>query len=160
MLRDLSDRSRSTFQVSKRIGFYPRVRVDTAADRRWCPGRWGAADRDRAPVGLDQALSAGLAPWRKPTGHARSGQDRARSGGDAGAGRGLPGRHRVCCAPSPACSAGRLGSDGVAALIDGLAADRYRALAAINPPERTARRQAWALAGEHAPDHRADAAVP
>lgn len=40
---------RSTLQVSRRIGLYPRVRVETVRK-----------------VGLDTAISAAPAPWRRP----------------------------------------------------------------------------------------------
>ena len=48
----------------------------------------------------------------------------------------------------------------VSRLIDALAADAPAALAAINAARAAARRSAWALAGEHAPDHGVDAARP
>jgi hypothetical protein len=48
----------------------------------------------------------------------------------------------------------------VSRLIDRLAAEAPVALAAIASARATARAQAWALAGEHAPDHDASAASP
>lgn len=57
---------RSTLQVSKRIGLYPRVRVEG--------GGSGAVSQAGAVLlvetvrksGLDTAISVALAPWRKP----------------------------------------------------------------------------------------------
>lgn len=48
----------------------------------------------------------------------------------------------------------------VSRCIDALAADAPAALAAINTARAAARARAWSLAGEHAPDHAADASSP
>src|SRR5205085_1186046 len=48
----------------------------------------------------------------------------------------------------------------VSRLIDTLAADAPAALAAISVARATARRTAWELAGEDAPDHSVDAGNP
>jgi hypothetical protein len=48
----------------------------------------------------------------------------------------------------------------VSRLIDTLAADAPAALAAITSARAVARARAWALAGEHAPDHHTDASRP
>jgi hypothetical protein len=52
---------------------------------------------------------------------------------------------------------GRVASDPtVSRLVDTLAADVDRALAAIKQAQATARQKVWALAGEYAPDHSTD----
>src|SRR5216683_6865388 len=58
--------SRSTFQVGKRSGLYPQVRVDGAG--KGVVSRAGGAllTATIRASGLDGALSAVLAPWRKP----------------------------------------------------------------------------------------------
>ena len=56
---------------------------------------------------------------------------------------------------------GRVASDPtVSRTIDRLAADPAAALRAINTARAAARTHAWALAGEHAPDHGVDAGAP
>jgi hypothetical protein len=112
-----------------------------------------------AAAGLDGALSAALAPWRKPLAVHDPGKvvlDLALTlalGGDCLADiallRAEPGIY------------GPVASDPtVSRTIDALAADAPAALKAINTARATARAQVWTLAGEHAPDHAADAAAP
>jgi hypothetical protein len=111
--------------------------------------------RTASVVGLDAALSAALAPWRRPFARHDPGKivlDPAISlaiGGDCLADIGqLRGHPQVF---------GPVASDPtVSRYIDTLAADASAALAAIH----AARARAWAAAGEHAPDHRTDAAAP
>jgi hypothetical protein len=67
-LRNDPAKARSTFQVKKSTGFYPRVHIDTT--RCSAVGQAGGillTDTIRT-AGLDVALSAALAGWRKPTG--------------------------------------------------------------------------------------------
>ena len=112
-----------------------------------------------AALGLDRGLSKALSPWRRPLAHHDPGKiiaDLAVSlalGGDCLADVGLlraapqvfgP----VACDPT------------VSRLIDTLAADAGRSLAAINTARAAARARAWELAATHAPDADVDAGRP
>jgi hypothetical protein len=115
--------------------------------------------RTAQTVGLTGALSDALAPWRKPLARHDPGKivlDLAVSlaiGGDC-----LADLAQLRAAPEVF---GLVASDPtVSRLIDALAADAPVALAAIAAARATARARAWSLAGEHAPDHGADAASP
>jgi hypothetical protein len=145
--------------VKKRSRFYPHVWVDTAG----VPAvgqAGGALLTDTAAVaGLDAALSAALSAWRKPLAVHDPGKvvlDLAVSlalGGDCLADiallRAEPGVY------------GRVASDPtVSRTIDALAADAPAALKAVDSARAAARARVWALAGEHAPDHGANAAAP
>jgi hypothetical protein len=110
-------------------------------------------------VGLDEALSAALAGWRKPY----AVHDRAKVicdlavalalGGDCLADVGL-----LRSEPS---LFGRVASDPtVSRTVAALAADADGALKAINTARAVARERAWKLAGEHAPGHGVDARSP
>jgi hypothetical protein len=144
-------RFRSTFQVKKATGFYPRVGVDAAGSG--VVSQAGAVvlvDTVRAS-GIDRSLSAGLARWRKPLAvhdPAKVMVDLAIAlaiGGDCLADIAL-----VRAEPSVF---GPVASDPtVSRTIDALAADARRALAAINTARAAARARVWELAGEHAPD--------
>lgn len=143
----------------KSIGLYPRVRVDTS--RTSALGQAGGVLLVEAlrRSGLDQGLSAGLARWRKPTAihdPAKIICDLAVSlavGGDCladvGVLRSEPGVY------------GHVASDPtVSRTITALATDLPRVLAAVDAARAHARRRVWQLAGEHAPDHRADTSRP
>ena len=115
--------------------------------------------RTAATVGLDQALTAALARWRRPTARHDPGKvllDLAISlamGGDCLADIGQLRAHPQVFGP--------VASDPtVSRLIDTLAADAPAALAAIHAARAAARRTAWSLAGEHAADHESDASRP
>lgn len=135
----------------KTTGLYPRVRVKrSTCDVVSSAGGLLLVDAVRA-AGLDRALSQVLAPWRKPLAihdPAKIVCDLAVSlalGGDCLADiakvRGEPGVY------------GPVASDPtVSRLIDALAADSGRALAAIDTARAGARARVWALAGEDAPD--------
>ena len=145
--------------MKKRSRFYPLVRVDTSA-----PGAVGQAGgvlltETIAATGLDAAISAALAPWRKPLAVHDPGKvllDLAPTlavGGDCLADiallRAEPGLY------------GLVASDPtVSRTIDTLAADAPAALAAIDVARAAVRARGWALAGEHAPDHGIDARRP
>jgi hypothetical protein len=145
--------------VKKRSRFYPRLTVDTSGVP--AVGQAGGVlltDTVHA-AGLDTALSAALAPWRKPLAVHDPGKvllDLALTlavGGDCLADIGLlraePGVY------------GRVASDPtVSRTIDALAADAPTALAAINAARARARAAVWALAGKKAPDHAIDTARP
>jgi hypothetical protein len=115
--------------------------------------------RTAQAVGLTTALSAALAPWRKPLARHDPGKivaDLAVSlaiGGDC-----LADLAQLRAAPEVF---GEVASDPtVSRLVDALATDAPAALAAIAKARARARVRAWSLAGEHAPDHQASAASP
>jgi hypothetical protein len=145
--------------VKKRSRFYPRVQVDTA-DVPAVGQAGGVLLTDTvAASGLDSALSAALARWRKPLAIHDPGKvvlDLALTlalGGDCLA-------DIVLLRAEPRVY-GRVASDPtVSRTIDALAADAPAALKAINTARAAARAQVWTLAGEQAPDHAVDAAAP
>jgi hypothetical protein len=145
--------------VKQRSGRYPRLTVD-GQGRKVVSGAGGVLlTRTAATVGLDRALSAVLAPWRRPLTRHDPGKivlDLAISlamGGDCLADIAQLRAHPQVFGP--------VASDPtVSRLIDTLAADSAAALAAINTARAAARSRAWSLAGEHAPDHETDASTP
>jgi hypothetical protein len=115
--------------------------------------------RTAEAVGLAAALSDAVGPWRRPLARHDPGKillDLAVSlavGGDC-----LADLAQLRSAPEVF---GLVASDPtVSRLIDTLAADAPAALAAITSARAVARARAWALAGEHAPDHHTDASRP
>jgi hypothetical protein len=140
-------------------GLYPRLAVD-GQGKKVVSGAGGVLlTRTAATVGLDQALTAALAPWRRPTARHDPGKvllDLAISlamGGDCLADIGQLRAHPQAFGP--------VASDPtVSRLIDTLAADAPAALAAIHAARAAARSRAWSLAGEHAADHQTDAGRP
>ena len=143
----------------KITGLYPRVRVDTSATAAVGQAGGVLLTRTVTATGLDRALSAALARWRKPLAVHDPGKiitDLALSlalGGDCLADlavlRAEPGVY------------GRVASDPtVSRAIATLAGDAPAALWAIDTDRAAARHQAWRLAGEHAPDHGSDAKQP
>jgi hypothetical protein len=151
--------SGSTLLVKKRSGLYPRLAVD-GQGKKVVSGAGGVLlIRTAATVGLDSALSAALAPWRRPLARHDPGKvllDLAMSlamGGDCLADIAQLRAHPQVFGP--------VASDPtVSRLIDTLAADAPAALAAIDAAQAAARRTAWSLAGVHAPDHETDANRP
>jgi hypothetical protein len=146
--------------VRNRSGLYPRLAVD-GQGRKVVSGAGGVLlTRTAATVGLDRALSAALAPWRRPLTRHDPGKivlDLAMSlamGGDCLADIGQLRAHPQVFGP--------VASDPtVSRLIDTLAADAApAALAAIHAARAAARSRAWSLAGEHAADHQTDANRP
>jgi hypothetical protein len=110
-------------------------------------------------VGLGAALSEAVQPWRRPLARHDPGKvllDLAVSlavGGDC-----LSDLAQLRAAPEVF---GPVASDPtVSRLIDTLATDAPAALAAIATARAAARERAWALAGDHAPDHGSGAAAP
>jgi hypothetical protein len=145
--------------VKKRSRFYPRLCVDTAVVPAVGQAGGVLLTATVAAAGLDASLSAALAPWRKPLAIHDPGKvviDLALTlalGGDCLADiallRAEPGVY------------GRVASDPtVSRTIDALAADAPAALTAIDAARAAARAAVWELAGEHAPDHNADAEAP
>ena len=136
--------------------FYPRVHTDAAAAGVVASAGVVLLVEAVRASGLDAALSRELARWRKPT----AVHDPAKilldlaltlaAGGDCLADvallRGQPGVF------------GPVASDPtVSRMVTALAADLPAALKAINTARAAARARTWALAGQHAPDHRAGA---
>ncbi len=145
--------------MKQTTGFYPRPRVDTA--KVAAVGHAGGVllTATVRAAGLDVALSAALARWRKPLAVHDPGKvitDLALSlalGGDCLADvavlRAEPGVY------------GRVASDPtVSRTIAALAGDAGAALAAIDTARAAARGRVWALAGQHAPDHDVRAKAP
>ncbi len=138
----------------KSNGLYPRVRTDMAGTAMVSQGGAVGLVETVRVVGLDRALSEALAPWRKPQARHDPGKiviDLAIAlavGGDCLADiavlRGQPGVF------------GAVASDPtVSRLVDTLAGDASKALAAIDTARAQVRARVWSLAGEHAPDHAA-----
>jgi hypothetical protein len=110
-------------------------------------------------VGLDEALSAALAPWRKP--HAV--HDPAKVVLDLAVALALGGDclADIAVLRSAPGVFGLVASDPtVSRTVDALARNAPAALAAINSARAVARSRAWQLAGGDAPDHQVDAAAP
>jgi hypothetical protein len=145
--------------VKKRSGLYPRLAVD-GSGRKVVSGAGGVLlTRAATAVGLDAALSAALARWRRPFARHDPGKivpDLALAlamGGDCLADIAQLRAHPQVFGP--------VASDPtVSRCIDTLAADAPGALAAIATARAAARAAAWAAAGEHAPDHGTDAVAP
>lgn len=145
--------------MKKRSGLYPRLVVD-GSGRKVVSGAGGVLlTRAATVVGLDAALSAALARWRRPFARHDPGKivlDLAISlaiGGDCLADIAELRAHPQVFGP--------VASDPtVSRCIDTLAADAPAALAAIAAARATARARAWRLAGKHAPDSAAEAAAP
>lgn len=145
--------------MSKPTWAYPSLSVD--ASGRGVVSQAGAITlvRTAQQVGLIDALSAGLEPWRKPLASHDPGKiitDLAIAvaiGADCLADIGL-------LRAEPAVF-GKVASDPtVSRLIATLAADAPKTLAAIAAARAAARSRVWALAGQQAPDHAIDAEHP
>ncbi|MFF5582968.1 IS1380 family transposase, partial [Streptomyces hygroscopicus] len=133
------------------IGSYPRVRVQD--DGRQAVSQAGAVllVETVRKIGLDQAISQALGPWRKP----RAVHDPGKAlldvalavalGGDC-----LADVAMLRCEPAVF---GLVASDPtISRLIDTLAASGERALQAIRSARSEVRHRVWSLAGENAPD--------
>ena len=145
--------------MKKAIGFYPCPDLDTAATAVVSHAGTLLLTETIGKVGLDRALSAALEPWRPRF----AVHDPAKvlldlaltlaAGGDCLA--------DIALLRAEPALFGQVASDPtVSRTIDRLAADATAALAAIDTARATARAQAWALAGQHAPDHDTNAAQP
>ncbi|MPY84536.1 MAG: IS1380 family transposase, partial [Actinophytocola sp.] len=151
--------SRSTFLVGKSTGPYPSLSVDTAGIGIVSQAGAVALLRTAEKTGLTRALSAAVAPWRKPSATHDPGKillDLAVAvalGGDCLADIAL-------LREQPAVF-GRVASDPtVSRLITTLAADAGTVLSAIDRARAAARKHAWGHAGKLAPDHGIDATRP
>jgi hypothetical protein len=117
-----------------RLETIPTSRIDSAASEALSPWRRPLAVHDPGNIVLDLAIALAL-------------------GGDC-----LADVNLLRAEPGVF---GRVASDPtVSRLVDTLAADVDRALAAIKQAQATARQKVWALAGEYAPDHSTDASAP
>ena len=135
----------------KRNGLYPRVDADTDGVGVVSQAGGVALVETARAVGLDRALSAAVAPWRRPLAVHDPGKvitDLAIAlalGGDCLA--------DIALLRAEPAVFGPVASDPtVSRVIDALAADAPRALQAINAARSAARKAAWRAAGEHAPD--------
>jgi hypothetical protein len=140
-----------TFQVKKRIGFYPRVHVEGGS--RGVVSQAGSVLllETVRKSGLDTAISAALAPWRK----ARAVHDPGKILLDVALAVALGGDCLADVGMLRAESAvfGPVASDPtVSRLVDRLAAGGNRALAAIRAARSEVLERVWKLAGETAPD--------
>jgi hypothetical protein len=145
--------------VRKRSGPYPALAVDGLGSSVVPNAGAVVLLRTAEAVGLAAALSDAVGPWRRPLARHDPGKillDLAVNlavGGDC-----LADLAQLRSAPEVF---GPVASDPtVSRLIDTLAADAPAALAAIASARAVARARAWALAGEHAPDHHTDASRP
>ncbi|MCC5480517.1 IS1380 family transposase [Streptomyces barringtoniae] len=137
--------------MKKRIGSYPRVRVEGGG--RGVVSRAGAVllVETVRKSGLDQAISAALAPWRKP----RAVHDPGKILLDVALAVALGGD---CLADVGTLRAepavfGPVASDPtVSRLISTLASGGQRVLAALRTARAEVREHVWRLAGEAAPD--------
>jgi hypothetical protein len=145
--------------VRKPTLYYPAPAIDGAGTSVVPHAGSALLLRTAQTVGLPGALRQALAPWRRPLAVHDQGKillDLAVSlaiGGDC-----LADVAQLRATPEVF---GAVASDPtVSRCIDTLAADAPAALAAINTARAAARATAWSLAGEHAPDHGADASRP
>jgi hypothetical protein len=145
--------------VKKRSRCYPHPAVDGRGTSVLPNAGAVLLTRTAEVVGLGAALSEAVEPWRRPLARHDPGKvllDLAVSlavGGDC-----LADLAQLRAAPEVF---GPVASDPTASrLIDTLATDAPAALAAIATARAAARERAWALAGDHAPDHGSGAAAP
>lgn len=144
--------------MKKRIGSYPRVRVQD--DGRQVVSQAGSVllVETVRRTGLDQAVSSVLAPWRKP----RAVHDPGKVLLDVAVAVALSGDCLADVAMLRAEPAvfGPVASDPtVSRLIDALAASVEKALQAIRSARSEVRDRVWSLAGENAPDPDAQVTV-
>jgi hypothetical protein len=145
--------------VTKPIGLYPRLRVDTAGAAAVGHAGGVLLVETIRTSGIGRSISAVLAPWRKPL----ASHDPGKVVLDLTVALALGGD---CLADVNLLRAephvfGRVASDPtVSRLIDVLADDADMVLRAVASARAQARAKVWALAGEHAPDHGTDAASP
>lgn len=132
-------------------GLYPSLKVDTAGTGVVSNAGATLLVATMARVGLDRALSAALGRWCRPTAI----HDPGKIVGDLAIAVALGGDCLADIATVRAEPAvfGLVASDPtVSRLIDTLARDADKALAAIAAARARARAGAWKLAGAHAPD--------
>ncbi|MCX4511201.1 IS1380 family transposase [Streptomyces sp. NBC_01619] len=141
---------RSTSQV-KRTALYPRVRVEGGGRGAVSQAGGVLLVETVRKSGLDQAISAALAPWRKPRAVHDPGKillDVALAvalGGDCLADAGM-------LRAEPAVFGPVASDPTVSRLVDALAASGPKALAAIRAARAKVRQRVWHLARNAAPD--------
>jgi hypothetical protein len=143
----------------QRTGFYPRPGVDVGGSGVVSHAGGALLTATIARVGVDVALSAALAPWRKPL----AVHDPAKVMLDLAVTLALGGDCLADVAllrTSPGVFGPVASDPTVSRTLDALAADVAAALAAIDTARAVARAWAWRLAGDHAPDHGIDAGKP
>ncbi len=145
--------------MKKSTGFYPRLVVDAHGGS--AVGQAGGVLLTRAvrASGLDVALSAELARWRKPS----AVHDPAKVLVDLAVTLALGGDtcSDIAVVRSEPAVFGRVASDAtVSRTITALAGDVTRVLPAIDRARSTARARVWSAAGSNAPGHARDAAHP
>ena len=145
--------------MRKSTGSYPSLIVDTTAKRVVSHAGAVVLAATAGRVGLDRELSAALRPWMRPLAVHDPGKvllDLAISvaiGGDCLA--------DIAQVRSEPAVFGHVASDPtVSRLIDTLAGDAPRALAAINTARAAVRAQVWQLAGTDAPNHAVTVKTP
>ena len=145
--------------MKKPIGLYPRLRADFSGSAAVGQAGGVLLVETIRTSRIDSAVSEALSPWRRPLAVHDPGKivlDLAIAlalGGDC-----LADVNLLRAEPGVF---GRVASDPtVSRLVDTLAVDVDRALAAIEQAQATARQNVWALAGEYAPDHGTDASAP
>ncbi|MFG2307028.1 IS1380 family transposase [Actinacidiphila glaucinigra] len=137
--------------MKKRIGSYPRVRVEGGGQGVVSQAGGVLLVETIRKTSLDQAISAALAPWRKPRAVHNPGKillDVALAvalGGDCLADVGM-------LRAEPAVFGPVASDPTVSRLIDTLAAGGNRALAAIRTARAHVREHVWQVAGPAAPD--------
>ncbi|HUR08562.1 MAG TPA: IS1380 family transposase [Nonomuraea sp.] len=145
--------------MGKSTGFYPSLTVDTAGTGIVSQAGATLLVETVRRTGLDRALSTVLGRWRAPT----AVHDPGKIVCDLAVALALGGD---CLADIAMLRAepglfGPVASDPtVSRLIDTLARDCDKALAAITAARAEVRAAAWKLAGDHAPDHDIDADNP
>jgi hypothetical protein len=136
--------------VKKRIGSYPRVRVEGGGRGAVSQAGGVLLVETVRKSGLDQAISAALAPWRRPRAVHDPGKvllDVALAvalGGDCLADVGM-------LRAEPAVFGPVASDPTVSRLIDALAAGGKRALTALRQARAHVREYVWTLAGDAAP---------
>lgn len=145
--------------MKKAIGFYPCPDIDTVATTVVSHAGTRLLTETIAKVGLDRALSRVLEPWRPRLAvhdPAKVLLDLALAlavGGDC--------LSDIAMLRAEPALFGSVASDPtVSRTIDRLASDAAAVLAAMDTARAAARAQAWALAGQAAPDHDTRAANP
>ncbi|MFE5690563.1 IS1380 family transposase [Streptomyces sp. NPDC056512] len=137
--------------MKKRIGSYPRVRVGGGGRAVVSQAGSVLLIETLRKAGLHEAISAALAPWRKPRAVHDPGKillDVALAvalGGDCLADVGM-------LRAEPAVFGAVASDPTVSRLIDTLASAGPRALAAIHAARAQVRERVWTLAGQAAPD--------
>jgi len=138
--------------VKKASGFYPSVRVDSAPVAAVGSAGGVLLTKTAELTGVSAAMREALSAWRKPT----AVHDPGKVLTDVAVALALGGD---CLADAAIIRAeeglfGAVASDAtVSRTISALAKDAERVLAAVAAARKAARAQAWAMAGDDAPNH-------